>query len=443
MSDEQPLTRDALIAAYHESGRPRDRWLVGAEFERHLLGPDGMPLPYPGVPGVRWLMDELVPNGWTPYLEGDHPIALTRHQPGALAPASVTLEPGGQFELSGAPWKTVGEVVDEARAFGREVDAALDGTGFRQVALGFTPYAKIGDVGWVPKGRYSVMREYLAETGSLSHHMMKGTAAVQATYDFGDERDCARKVRLAILLGPLTTGTFANSPYAEGRPSGYTSWRGQIWTATDPARTGFPEAAERFSFERWVDWLLSVPMMFIKGPDGGWQFARGRTFADWMASTDGHRPDAAAWELHLTSVFPEVRIKRAIEIRGADCVPLPLAAGFAALWKGLLYDDTALDRATEVAQRFASFGTQRERFEVACRHGLAGRIGDRTLAQWAEEVLGHADAGLAAIDPGDRVHLGALRAQIATGKSPGQQLLEALGDRPDPADLAERAPMLG
>lgn len=428
------LTRDDLVAQYHRSGKPRDRWRVGAEFERHLLRSDGTPLPYDGAPGVRWLMSHLEPDGWGPHLEDGQPIALARGE------ASVTLEPGGQFELSGAPWRTVGEVEAEARAFAVETDAKLAGTGVRQVALGFTPYAAIPTIGWVPKGRYVVMRDYLGAAGDLAHHMMKGTAAVQATYDYGDEDDCARKVRLSTLLGPLTTGTFANSPYAEGRPTGFLSYRGHIWTRTDPARTGFPEAARRFTFERWVDWLLQVPMMFFKDAVGHWQFAHGRTFADWMASDAAHRPTQADWELHLTSVFPEVRVKRTIEVRGADCVPLPLAMGFVAWWKGLFYSERALDAATAVAERFASHGTQRERFDVACREGLEGRIGGRPMADWAREIVEIAGSGLS---DDERRWLGPLQEQLATGVSPARTLLRRLGDHPEPAALIAASGMLG
>jgi glutamate--cysteine ligase len=430
------LTRDTLVASYHASGKPRERWRVGAEFERHLLNAEGFPLPYPGEPGVRWLMGKFERDGWTPYLEGEFPIALHRGE------ASITLEPGGQFELSGAPFRTVGEVEGEARSFAERVAHHLEGTGVRQAALGFTPYAAIDEVGWVPKGRYVVMREHLAQTGPLAHHMMKGTAAVQATYDYSDEEDAARKVRLATLLGPLTTATFANSPYSEGHASGYISYRGHIWTRTDPSRTGFPEAAARFTFAGWVDWLLQVPMMFQKDEQGRWQAAHGRTFAQWME--DGARPpDEAAWNLHLTSVFPEVRVKHTIEVRGADCVPLPLAMGFVALWKGLFYDDRALDGALEVARRFAEAGSTQERFDTACRRGLAGEVGGRRLASWAEQVIELADAGLSRLDSEDRRWLLPLSHQIATGKSPGQTLLEKLGDRPDPAHLLESVSMLG
>lgn len=403
--------------------------------------PDGWPLPYqrtvmnPGESaGVRHLMGLFEADGWKPYLEGEYPIALHR---GA---SSVTLEPGAQFELSGAPFRTAREVGAEAASFARRVDDLLAGTGVRQVALGFTPYARIPEVPWVPKGRYVVMREYLAQTGPLAHHMMKGTAAVQATYDYADEADCARKVRVATLLGPLTTATFANSPYAEGRNSGFLSWRGHIWTQTDPARTGFPEAATSFTFERWVDWLLSVPMMFYKDAGGRWQPANGRTFAEWMASPEP--PDEAAWNLHLTSVFPEVRTKHTIEVRGADCVPVPLATAFVALWKGVFYDDRALGAATELAVRFNEAGTARERFEVACREGLEGVIGGRRLADWAADWVEIARGGLAH-DPAEVPLLDPLVRLVQTGVSPARHLLDAVGDSPAPADLLGAVGMLG
>jgi glutamate--cysteine ligase len=431
------LHRDTFVRQYAESGKPRHLWRVGAEFERHLLRTDGTPLPYFGEPGVRWLMERMAPAGFTMVREGEHPIAMTRGQ------ASVTLEPGGQYELSGSPFFTIAEVEAEARAFTEEVAAALEGANVHQVALGFTPYASIPDIPWVPKGRYVVMRDFLAQTGDLSHHMMKGTAAVQATYDYSDEVDCARKVRLATLLGPLTTATFANSPWRDGRPSGFVSWRGHIWTRTDPSRTGFPAAAAAFTWERWVDWLLQVPMMFKKDRQRRWQFAHGQTFAEWMAGPAAERPTEEDWELHLTSVFPEVRVKRTIEVRGADCVPLPLAMGFAALWKGLFYDEAALEAATGLALRFAAHGTSADRFDLACREGLSGRLGDRALADWAADVVTIAEAGLAATAPDDVRFLAPLQRQIASGESPGATLLRRLGETPSPLALVAAAPMNG
>ncbi|MCB9676797.1 MAG: glutamate--cysteine ligase [Alphaproteobacteria bacterium] len=422
------LTRDGLIAAYETYGKPDARWRVGAEFERHLLDADGIPLPYYGEPGVRWLMMRFAANGWEPTMEGEHPIALSRGQ------ARITLEPGGQYELSGAPHDDVSGVDAELAAFNAEVDGFLEGTGYRQVALGFTPFARIEDIPWVPKGRYSVMREHLKETGKLAHHMMKGTCATQASYDFRDEADCGRKVRLATRLGPLTTAIFANSPIAEGRDTGWASYRGHIWTQTDPRRTGFPEAATDFTYEKWVDYLLDVPMMFIKR-GGTYHWAHGRTFRDWMTDADDP-PTVDDWDLHLTSVFPEVRIKQTIEVRGADCVPRPLAMSFTALFEGLFYCGQARDEAEALTERFVAHGDKDERFEIACRTGLRGELGGRPLAAWAEELLDIAGSSLDRCRPGDRRWLAPLVELVERGECPADGVRRAFREDPGPGVLA-------
>lgn len=423
-----PLTRDGLVAAFHTYSHTRDDWRVGVELERHLLRPDGNPVPYFGDFGVKWLIERLLDDGYDPYLEPDpdapgksNPIAAFRDG------ASVTLEPGNQFEYSTAPFADVQGVAAQASAFVRQIDAIIAAAGapITPVALGFTPYARVEDITWVPKGRYVVMRNHFLRTGTLGHAMMKGTCAVQASFDFVSEADCAEKVRLGMLLGPLTTAIFANSPLTEGKPNGWMSFRGQIWTQTDPKRTGFPEAATGFSFERWVDYLLDVPMMFIKGKDG-WITAHDHSFRDWMTDgIDGTYPDEDAWDLHLTSVFPEVRVKKLIEIRGADCVPHDLAMAFTAYFLGLMYDDAARGRALEVAGRFVSHGTSAERFQVACRQGLGGEIGGKKLASWAEELVGIANEGLGRWRPGDVPLLKPLIDQVATGESPAAGVLRA------------------
>lgn len=414
------LDRDALLGAFHSYGKPREAWRVGAEIERHLLLPDGRPLPYFGAPGVGWLLDRVADQGaWERYFEGDHLIALFR------GGASVTLEPGSQFELSGAPHARLAPLVAEAAAFADDVDALLAGTGVRQVLLGFTPYARIPEIPWVPKGRYVVMREHLGATGPLAHHMMKGTCATQATFDFADEADCAAKVQVGTSIGPLTTAIFANSPLAEGAPTGFMSFRGHIWTRTDPARTGFPEAAEQFSFERWTDYLLDTPMMFTK-IDGVWAPARGLTFRRWMESgLEGRFPTWDDWDLHLTSVFPELRVKRGIEVRGADAVPIPLLGAFSALFEGIFYDRRALDEAGALGAELRAAGTVAERFEAACRGGLEGQLGGRRTAEWARELVRIAAGGLERSFPEDRPLLGPVEALAEAGRSPGAWLLDA------------------
>lgn len=422
---ERP-TRHSLLAEYASYGVPEERWRVGGEFERHLLRPDGQPVPYHGTHGVQWLLARMAEEGWRPYHEGEHIIELHRQD------SQITLEPGGQFELSGTPYPKVSGVLEQARTFVREVQDAIGDAPIRQVALGFTPYARMEDISWVPKGRYVVMREYLAAHGDLSHHMMKGTAAVQASFDFSDEADCARKVRLAARLGPLVTAMFANSPVAQGRPTGFASWRGHVWSRTDPARTGFPPALLDFSFEGWLDYLLDVPMMFTR-VGGRWAPAEGRTFRDWIDhGIDGVFPTRGDWDLHLTSVFPEVRVKKQIEVRGADCVPLPLSGAFVALFQGLFYCRTVLDRATELAERFATHGTREERFAVACRAGLRGVVGGRALADWAADLLDLATTGMENCEPADLPRLAPLAQQIVSGESPADGVLRAWERDPRP-----------
>jgi glutamate--cysteine ligase len=417
------LTRDYLIESFRKDPKSPAKQLVGAEFERHLLLPNGTPLPYSSSHGVQWLLRQYASqHGWGQTTENGHTIALTREQ------ARVTLEPGAQLELSGSPFKTLREIADEAHTFNRRVGQMLEPGGARQVALGFTPYAQIPAIQWVPKGRYSVMRSHLAKTGSLAHHMMKGTCAVQASYDFSTEADCAEKVRLSTKLGPLTTAIFANSPLVHGEDSGWASYRGHIWTQTDPRRTGFPEAANAFSFTAWVDYLLDTPMMFYHFGDE-YLPAHGRSFRSWMLEGErGHFPTLADWELHLTSVFPEVRVKHAIEVRGADCVPMPLAMGFVGLFQGLFYHPPSRHRALELADAFASCGSLGERFEIACKDGLSGQVGSTRLITFAEEIFTLGKDGVEALCPEDVVYLQPLEAQIARGESPADTLIQALGD---------------
>ncbi|MCO4743480.1 MAG: glutamate--cysteine ligase [Proteobacteria bacterium] len=424
---EKTLSRELLLAEYPTYATPREDWLIGGEFERHLLKRDGRPIAYDGEPGIHWLLNRLIgENGWEPYREEGHLIALTRPM------SSVTLEPGGQFELSGSPFVSIHDLEVEAQTFTDQVSRALDGTGVRQIALGHTPYAPIPEIGWMPKGRYAVMRKALAAQGDLAHHMMKGTCAVQASFDFATEEDCANKVGIGVKLGPLTTAMFANSPIVAGKNTGYASFRGHVWTQTDPDRTGFPPAAMDFSYARWVDYLIDVPLLF-RQHEGRWLFGTGETFRSWMENgIDGTFPTRADWDLHLTSVFPEVRIKKNIEIRGADCVPFPLGLAFAAFFKGLFYCNKTLDQTLDIAERFARAGTNDERFAVACKDGLAGEIGGRRLSEWAQEVVQAAGEGLSRCDPGDRHFLKPLETLVEAGESPATAVVTAFQRDPRP-----------
>ena len=425
------LSFDALLNAYHSYGAPRERWLVGGEYERAVVRGDGRAVDYHDADGIRWIVEQLSERtGWKKKYEGEYPIEC------AGDGASITLEPGGQVELSGAPFRRLADLDAEVRKNRAMLYDLAQGHDLHWISCGLTPYAPIRDIKFVPKGRYAVMREYLPQHGELAHWMMKGTCSVQANFDFADEADCARKFHVSLALGPLNTAIFANSPLVEGKDSGYASYRGYVWTKTDPARTGFPAAVRAgYTHAGWVNYLLDTPMMFYK-PAGEWKPANGVTFRRWMDhGIDGVYPTEDDWTLHQTSVFPEVRVKRTIEIRGADAVDINLSVAFIALWTGLLYGPRALTDATELAQRFAATpGTNEERQLAAARGGLAARYGAHAAADWAKELVTIAAAGLAEIGE-DVALLDPLRAKVEAGRSPALDVLDAWKRDPSPANV--------
>ncbi len=426
------LTRDFLIETFHGYGAPRSKWLVGGEFERAVVRPDGQPVGYDDPDGIRWILESLAEmDDWTIQYEGELPIALIKDDG-----SSITLEPGGQVELSGAPHRTLAELDAEMQRNRRALKSLARGRDLRWIAAGLTPIARIEDVPWMPKGRYQIMRNYLPQFGDLATFMMKGTCSVQANYDYLDEADAKAKVRMLAGLSPLTTALFANSPLYMGKPTGFMSYRGHIWTRTDPARTGFPPALrQEFSFEEWVDYLLDVPMMFYKkGKE--WVPAEGKTFRTFMTTgIEGQIATMEDWDLHQTSVFPEVRIKRTIEVRGADCVDHELALSFCALFAGLLYCRRALDEAIELVKEIEQAGDHMDRFEVACRDGLGGSFGGRLISDWAADLGDIAERGLRNCLPGDMPMLTPLLERIDEGRSPAHDLLEAWKRDPSPAAI--------
>ena len=413
------LTPQKLVERFHSYGCPDHRWRVGGEFERLPVRPDGKAVPYDGPRGIRRVLELLADrHGWAPEFEGDALIALKRDG------ASITLEPGGQVELSGAPHETLLAIAREARRNLAEITAIGDELDIRWLAVGVHPVAAVDEVGWVPKSRYVVMREHLGAVGDLAHTMMKATTSFQANFDYRDEADCARKLEAMLALAPLTTALFANSPLVAGRPSGFQSFRGHVWTRTDPARCGLPLA--RYSHAAWVDYLLDTPLLFFTDR-GRYVSGDGRSFRDLLS--DGHGGRAATWadwDIHQTSVFPEVRVKRTIEIRGADAVPLPLALAGIAAWTGVMYDDTALDEAAELGRALADDGDGSSRFERACRDGLHAEIAGRRLSGWAEDFVALAGRGLARSRWADDGHLlEPLVALVEEGDSPAVTTLRA------------------
>jgi glutamate--cysteine ligase len=428
---QKKLNKDNILGTFASYGCSKENQLIGGEYERTIVRPNGMPITYDEPYGIRWFLTEFTKRwGWTPKVEDQHIIALLKDG------ASITLEPGGQFELSGKPHKDLIGLQKEFTLNRERVNILAKEAGFRVITCGLTPIASIESISWMPKGRYEIMREYLPQKGDLSLFMMKGTTSVQCNYDFQNEQDCAKKVRVCAGLAPLTTAIFANSPLYRNRPTGYVSFRGHIWTRTDPDRTGFPPGLrDDFSFEQWVDYLLDVPMMFIhKGND--WIAANGTSFRKFMNSgIDGHFPSWEDWELHMTSVFPEVRIKRTIEVRGADCVSHPLAIAFCALFTGILYDNKALDDCLQLVEEFTHFGSREERFNLACKYGLQGSIGNKKILEWSEKMVTIAQEGLSRYQSHSQHLLEPLQRQISSGQSPGHDLLKKWQQNPIPKEI--------
>jgi len=429
MSDaDAALTRDRLVETFHGYATPRAQWRVGGEFERALVRKDGRPVGYDDPDGIRWILESLAKaDGWETIFEEGRPIALTRNN------ASITLEPGGQVELSGAPHDNLTSLAVEMRANRAALRALADGKDLAWIATGLVPITPVEQIPWMPKRRYEVMRDYLPKKGDLATRMMKGTTSVQVNLDYRDEADCARKVHMCAGLAPLTTAIFSNSPLYENKPTGFMSTRGHIWTRTDPDRCGFPPGLRAdYSHERWVDYLLDVPMMFYMR-DGEYAHAKGTSFRTFMdKGIDGHQPGWSDWALHQTSVFPEVRVKHAIEVRGADCVGHELALSFCALFTGLMYCELALDDALLLAKELEAHGTPSERFDVAVRGGLKGEIGGRSLADWASDLGDLAERGLKNCLPDDLHMLDPLLARIEAGRSPAEDILDAWHRDPSP-----------
>jgi len=437
------IDRASILETFENYGTPKPRWRIGGEFERAVVRRDGSAVGYDDPNGIRWILHQLIERqGWTEVCEGDNPIALLRNN------ASITLEPGGAVELSGAPHRTLAELDAEMN---ENRDALLDiaeGHDLVWTAAGVTPVATVDSIKWMPKGRYKVMGEYLPTKGKLAVHMMKATASVQCNYDYRDEADAIKKVRLCAGVGPLTTAIFSNSPLYGGKPTGFMSYRGHIWTKTDPDRCGFPPSlrsglshGEGFSFERWVDYLLDVPMIFVVY-NGNWLNANGLSFREYMTTgfvgpTGVKWPNWSDWELHMTSVFPEVRIKKTIEVRGADCVRHDLALAFCAMFTGLLYCEGALDEGLQLISELEKNGDYNSRFNEACRNGMHGNISGRSIVDWASDLGDIADLGLSRCLPRDRSMLAPLLEYIENGRSPADDLLDAFNKDPSPENLVQ------
>ena len=426
---EQVDSRHDLVEFFESGCKPPDEWRIGTEHEKFGFSrADLTPLPYEGVCSIRATLDGLADRfGWERVFEGDALIGLSRGN------ANVSLEPGGQLELSGAPLETLHQTCDEANQHLREVAEVADEIGAGFIGLGVAPDWSRGIMPHMPKGRYGIMRRYMEKVGTLGLDMMHRTCTIQVNLDYMDEADMVRKLRAGLLLQPVATALFANSPFIDGQPSGYLSYRSRIWEDVDPDRTGALDFAmeDGFGFERWVDYSLDVPMYFVYR-DGKYIDASGQSFRDFLDGSlpalPGERPLLSDWADHLTTIFPDVRLKQFIEMRGADGGPWRRICALPAFWVGIVYDSGALDAAMDIAGNWTLEDRARFRGEAA-KIGLKAEIGGRRMLDIARELLGIAKNGLFARArsrglEGDETHfLNDLEYVVETGETAAEEML--------------------
>ena len=423
-------SRDQLIASFAKGEKPKERWRIGTEHEKFVYNRTDHHAPSWGEPGgIRALLIELQQHGWRPVEEGGNLIALTG------ADGSVSLEPAGQFELSGAPLDNLHQTCAETGRHLDQVKAAGEKLGIGFLGLGMWPDKARDALPIMPKGRYAIMLRHMPRVGSMGLDMMLRTCTIQVNLDYATEADMAQKFRVGLALQPLATALFANSPFTEGKPNGYLSYRSHIWSDTDAARTGMlPFVFEDgFGYERYADYMLDVPMYFVYR-EGRYIDAAGLSFRDFLKGDlsvlPGERPTLDDWNDHLSTAFPEVRLKTFLEMRGADGGPWNRICALPALWVGLLYDQGALDAAWDLVKHWSIDERQALRDAVP-KLGLDAPVPGRgTLREIAGEVLEIASAGLAArgrLDAaGDNEtgFLDPLREIVRSGKVPAEQLLD-------------------
>jgi glutamate--cysteine ligase len=428
---DTPVENRRQLIEYIERGaKSRDLWRIGTEHEKLAFRlKDLRPLPYDdgGPATIRSLLLGLQRLGWQPVEENGAVIALTYES------EAISLEPGGQFELAGAPRETLHQTCDEVHTHLAQVKTLGEELGIGMLGLGFQPKWPLADIPIMPKGRYRIMRDYMPKKGKLGRDMMFRTCTVQVNLDFSSEADMVKKLRVGLALQPIATALFANSPFTEGKPNGFLSYRAQIWTDTDADRTGLlPFAFEAgMGYERYVDYALDVPMYFVRR-DGAYLDASGQSFRDFLAgrlpALPGAKPSLRDWADHLTTLFPEARLKQIVEMRGADGGPWSRLCALPALWTGLLYDDAALEGALSLCRGWSEADRQALRRDVP-KLGLNARVGNRRVGEIARDMLDIANAGLKArrrlsASGDDESHfLNPLLAIAAANRTPAEDLL--------------------
>jgi glutamate--cysteine ligase len=418
---------DTLVSYLRAGEKPPERWRVGTEHEKiGLRAGDHSPVDYAGERGIGMLLQRMAElGGWKPIFDQENVVGLQKDD------ASITLEPGGQLELSGAPLRTIHETCREFHTHLDLVRRASEPLDIVWLGLGIHPIHSVEQLPRMPKQRYRIMRHYLPTRGSRGLIMMFSTATVQANLDYESEPDMVEKVRTALGISPVVSAIFANSSLSDGKANGFVSRRMHAWTDTDPDRCGMlPIAFESdFGYRRYVEWALDVPMFFVvRG--GHYEAAHDQTFRQFLENGRGKdRPTLADFDRHLTTLFPDVRVKQFIEVRGADAVPPGLTCSLPALWKGVLYDAVAREAAVDLVGGF----TQEEReaaSEAVARHGLAATYAGQPILELARELVEISRAGLQRIAhpgpdaPDESVFLDPVFAQLDLAKSPGTIVLE-------------------
>lgn len=431
---DAPLTRDDLIGAMSKGMKPRAQWRIGAEHEKFGFDRSTLRRPaYDGDSGILAMLTGLQRFGWTPVEEAGHVIALERKNAEGLT-ASISLEPGGQFELSGAPLKDVHDICNETGQHLMEVKSVADQLNLGFIGAGFDPMWRREDVPVMPKGRYKIMRAYMPKKGNLGLDMMLRTCTIQSNLDFDSEADMVAKFRVSLALQPVATALFANSPFTEGKPNGFLTARANVWTDTDPDRTGMLDFVfqDGFGFERYADYALDTPMYFAKRGETYVDLS-GRSFRTFMTDgfddvLPGERATKKDWNDHLTTLFPEVRLKSYLEMRGADGGPWSRICGLQALWAGVLYDAPSLAAAWDLVKDWDVEDHERLRRDVT-HLGLKATVAGRTVQDVARDMVHIAREGLknrARFSGGmvdERGYLSELEDIADSGVTPAERLL--------------------
>ena len=429
---DDPVDVGQMIAWIAGGETPVSDQKIGTEHEKFLFHRHNLaPVAYEGESGIGALLErlltELGPDA-EPIMEKGHIIGITDADGGA-----VSLEPGGQLELSGAPLDDIHQTCNETGRHLHHMQAAAAPLDIGMLGIGYHPTARREDISFMPKGRYRIMSRHMPKVGTLGLDMMLRTCTVQVNLDFSDEADMRRKFRTSLALQPVATALFANSPFKDGAPSGWLSTRAQAWTDTDAARSGVPTCVfdDYFGYEQWIDYILDVPMYFLHRGDEYIDVA-GRSFRDFMdgmlTGFEGQMPSMGDFQDHITTAFPEVRLKRFLEMRGADGGAWGNICALPAFWVGLLYDEQALEAAAALAAPLNANDVMEARLSVS-RDGLRGQLGGREVHDLAAKLVDLASAGLrrrARIDDsgGDETgYLAPLRNAIASGETPAERLL--------------------